>query len=53
MLRRHDLVRVEPAAWDAMLRCHPALADLPLVADWAQARPAGDRATTHGRRLCR
>ncbi len=41
MLRRHDLVRVEPAAWDAMLRCHPALLDLPLVADWARlGRPA-------------
>jgi phosphoribosyl-dephospho-CoA transferase len=36
MLRRHDLVQVEPAAWDAMLRCHPALLDLPLVADWAR-----------------
>jgi phosphoribosyl-dephospho-CoA transferase len=36
MLRRHDLVRVEPAAWDAMLRCHPALLDLSLVADWAR-----------------
>jgi phosphoribosyl-dephospho-CoA transferase len=36
MLRRHDLVRVEPAAWDAMLRCHPALLGLPLVADWAR-----------------
>ena len=36
MLRRHDLLRVEPAAWDAMLRGHPGLADLPLVADWAR-----------------
>jgi phosphoribosyl-dephospho-CoA transferase len=36
VLRRHDLLRVEPSAWDAMLRCHPGLADLPLVADWAQ-----------------
>ena len=36
MLRRHDLVQVEPAEWDAMLRCHPALLDLPLVADWAR-----------------
>ena len=36
MLRRHDLVQVELAAWDAMLRCHPALLDLPLVADWAR-----------------
>ena len=36
MLRRHDLVQVELAAWDAMLRCHPALLDLPLVPDWAR-----------------
>jgi phosphoribosyl-dephospho-CoA transferase len=36
MLRRHDLVRAEPAAWDAMLQGHPNLSDLPLVADWAR-----------------
>jgi phosphoribosyl-dephospho-CoA transferase len=36
MLRRHDLLQAEPAAWDAMLRCYPALLDLPLVADWAR-----------------
>ena len=36
MLRRHDLLRVDPGAWDAMLRCHPGIADLPLVADWAR-----------------
>ena len=36
MLRRHELLRVEPAAWDAMLRRHPGLADVPLVADWAR-----------------
>jgi phosphoribosyl-dephospho-CoA transferase len=36
MLRRHDLLRVESVAWDAMLRRHPDLADLPLVADWAR-----------------
>jgi phosphoribosyl-dephospho-CoA transferase len=36
MLRRHDLVQVEPGAWEAMLRCHPGLLDLPLVADWAR-----------------
>jgi phosphoribosyl-dephospho-CoA transferase len=35
MLRRHDLLRAEPAAWQAMLRDHPSVADLPLVADWA------------------
>jgi phosphoribosyl-dephospho-CoA transferase len=35
-LRRHDLLRADPAAWDAMLRCHPGVADLPLVADWAR-----------------
>ena len=36
MLRRHDLIQVDPAAWNAMLRCHPALLDLPLVPDWAR-----------------
>jgi phosphoribosyl-dephospho-CoA transferase len=36
MMRRHDLVQVEPAAWDAMLRSHSAFVDLPLVADWAR-----------------
>jgi phosphoribosyl-dephospho-CoA transferase len=35
-LRRHDLLRADPAAWDVMLRCHPGIADLPLVADWAR-----------------
>ena len=35
MLRRHDLLRAEPLAWDAMLRCHPGLGNLPLVAGWA------------------
>jgi phosphoribosyl-dephospho-CoA transferase len=36
MLRRHDLLRVLPSAWDEMLRCHPGLADVPMVADWAR-----------------
>jgi phosphoribosyl-dephospho-CoA transferase len=36
MLRRHDLLRAEPPTWDAMLQCHPGLADVPLVADWAR-----------------
>lgn len=35
ILHRHDLLRAELPAWDAMLRCHPAMGDLPLVADWA------------------
>lgn len=35
-MRRHDLLRVEPAAWDAMLGRHPGLCDLPLVAGWAR-----------------
>ena len=35
MLHRHDLLRAEPPAWDAMLRRHPGLVNLPLVADWA------------------
>jgi phosphoribosyl-dephospho-CoA transferase len=36
MLRRHDLLRVESPAWDAMLRRYSGLADVPLVADWAR-----------------
>ena len=36
MLRRHDLLRAEPAAWRAMLRGHPSVAELPLLADWAR-----------------
>ncbi len=36
MLRRHDLLRPDPAAWDAMLRHRPGLAEVPLVAEWAQ-----------------
>jgi phosphoribosyl-dephospho-CoA transferase len=36
ILRRHDLLRAEPAAWQAMLRGHPSVADLPLAADWAR-----------------
>jgi phosphoribosyl-dephospho-CoA transferase len=52
MLRRHDLLRPEPAAWQVMLRRYPGLADLPLVADWAlrewpvivRRRVAGDLA---------
>jgi phosphoribosyl-dephospho-CoA transferase len=51
LLRRHDLLQVEPSAWDAMLRWHPGLVELPLVADWARLdrpvivrrRMAGDR----------
>ncbi|MGI4747759.1 MAG: malonate decarboxylase holo-[acyl-carrier-protein] synthase [Janthinobacterium lividum] len=35
-MRRHDLLRVDPATWTAMLGCHPGLRDLPLVADWAR-----------------
>jgi phosphoribosyl-dephospho-CoA transferase len=52
MLRRHDLLQVQPSAWDEMLRCHPGLAEVPLVADWARLdrpvivrrRMAGDSA---------
>jgi phosphoribosyl-dephospho-CoA transferase len=36
ILRRHDLLRPDSTAWDAMLRRHPGFADLPLVAEWAQ-----------------
>ncbi len=35
-LRRHDLLRPGPAAWDAVLRRRPGLASVPLVADWAE-----------------
>jgi phosphoribosyl-dephospho-CoA transferase len=51
MLHRHDLLRVEPSAWDAMLGCHPGLADLPLVADWARLdRPVIERRRMVGER---
>ena len=40
MLRRHDLLRPGPAAWDAVLQTRPDLAEVPLLADWAWlARP--------------
>jgi phosphoribosyl-dephospho-CoA transferase len=49
MWRRHDLLRADPAAWDEMLRCHPGVADLPLVADWARLdRPVIVRRRTVG-----
>jgi phosphoribosyl-dephospho-CoA transferase len=35
-LRRHDLIRVAPAAWDAVLRGRPDLAGLPLLTSWAE-----------------
>jgi phosphoribosyl-dephospho-CoA transferase len=34
-MRRHDLLRVDPEAWQAMLEQHPGLEAVPLVADWA------------------
>jgi phosphoribosyl-dephospho-CoA transferase len=37
-LRRHDLLRVDPKGWAATLRCHPHLAAVPLLADWAANR---------------
>jgi len=36
MLRRHDLLRPGPEAWDAVLRRRPELAEVPLLADWAR-----------------
>ena len=49
MLRRHDLLRADRGSWDAMLRCHPGVADLPLVADWARLdRPVIVRRRTVG-----
>ena len=57
-MRRHDLLRVDPPVWRAMLDDHPTLASLELVADWAARdwpvivrRPASgeaDRAMTVG-----
>ncbi len=37
-MRRHDLLRVGPASWQATLDRHAGLRDLPLVADWARKR---------------
>ncbi len=34
-LRRHQLVRVHPAAWKLLLRARPDLAGEPLLQDWA------------------
>jgi phosphoribosyl-dephospho-CoA transferase len=34
-LRRHQLVRVHPAAWETLLRGRPDLAGEPLLPDWA------------------
>jgi phosphoribosyl-dephospho-CoA transferase len=34
-LRRHQLVRVRPAAWTLLLRARPDLAGEPLLQDWA------------------
>jgi phosphoribosyl-dephospho-CoA transferase len=36
MLRRHDLLRPDSTAWDAVLRRQPGFAALPLVAEWAK-----------------
>ena len=37
-MRRHDLLRVVPASWEAMLDRSPGLCELPLVRDWARRR---------------
>jgi phosphoribosyl-dephospho-CoA transferase len=34
-MQRHDLLRIDPEAWEEMLRGHPSLVTIPLVADWA------------------
>jgi len=34
-MRRHDLLRLDPPAWQAMLHANPHLEGLPLVSDWA------------------
>ena len=36
MLRRHDLLRPGLATWDTLLRSRPGLAEVSVVADWAQ-----------------
>src|ERR1700689_994598 len=35
-LRRHQLVRVYPAAWESLLRARADLAGEPLLQDWAR-----------------
>jgi phosphoribosyl-dephospho-CoA transferase len=34
-MQRHDLLRIDPPVWEAMLLRHPGLSNIPLVADWA------------------
>jgi phosphoribosyl-dephospho-CoA transferase len=34
-MQRHDLLRIDPAVWEAMLLRHPGVVTIPLVADWA------------------
>ena len=36
MFDRHDLLHVDPATWRTVLGRHPAIAGLPLIADWAR-----------------
>ena len=36
MFDRHDLLHVDPDTWRAMLERRPALAGVPLIADWAR-----------------
>ena len=36
MFARHDLLHVDPDTWRATLGHHPAIAGLPLLADWAR-----------------
>ncbi len=38
LLRRHDLLRVDSSAWDAMLAGRSDLVEVPLVAGWARWR---------------
>ena len=48
-MRRHDLLLVEPSAWQGVLEDHPHLTALPLVAGWADEQwPVIVRRRTEG-----
>ncbi len=48
-MRRHDLLLVDPVAWQSVLEEHQHLTGLPLVAGWAQQRwPVIVRRRTEG-----
>jgi phosphoribosyl-dephospho-CoA transferase len=52
-LARHDLVRVAPASWPAILAEHPSLLEEPMLAHWAgQSRPLVVRRRACEERRC-